>query len=77
MAIATYIDPLRRCIVWPSRLRGGDNSSLRRLTPEYAGRAAIVPVLGAGSGLASAATPPLGKDVRAAGETRAAENAAT
>ncbi|CRL45563.1 hypothetical protein SGGMMB4_03378 [Sodalis glossinidius str. 'morsitans'] len=40
MAIATSIDFLRRCIVWPGR-PSGDDTALRRLAPEYAWRARL------------------------------------
>lgn len=41
MAIATYIDFLRRCVVWPSRMRGGNDSLLRRLAPASARRVTL------------------------------------
>lgn len=41
MAIAIYIHFLRRCVVWPSRMRGGDNNVLRLLAPASARRAIL------------------------------------
>ncbi len=41
MAIAIYIHFLRRCVVWPSRMRGGDNHVLRLLAPASARRAIL------------------------------------